>query len=291
MSAASPRGGERRAVACNLCGGEKAAVCFQEECLGEVFTIVRCASCGLRYVSPRPVLPPPPGPDDPEGEDFLARSKRVAYYRRAIAVLKSLAPGPRLLDVGCGTGVFLELAAKGGGFEAEGLEPGRSAAALARGKGLKVREADLAEADLPAAAFDAVTLWDVLEHLPDPRAALLAAARLLRSGGICLVKVPNANALTARAARFLHRLQGKRAIRRAHGLQHLYHFSPRTLKALVRSAGLEVIFATTEESAFSGFSASRARRAAKAALGGIFRLLPLGLDEEIVVVARRAARG
>lgn len=288
MSAVPPSpSGSLEAVSCNLCGSIRSAPCFQEDYQGSVYTVVRCLRCGLRYVNPRPVIPPPAGPPDPEEEDRLARAERAPYFRRWLKRLRALSPGRRLLDVGCGTGVFLDLAVKKYGFQGRGLEPDASAAAYARGRGLSVEEANLESPGAPSASFDLITFWDVLEHLPDPRAALAAASARLREKGIVLIKVPNARALTAAVARLLHRFRGERMIRRGHPLQHLYHFSPATLKALAESAGLQVIEAVTEESAFSAVSPSRLRRGAKAVLRRAFRLLPLGCDEEIVVAARK----
>lgn len=100
-----------------------------------------------------------------------------------------LPPGSRLLDVGCGTGFFLEAA---GRWERFGVDPSEQAVAYCRERGLDgVRQAGveaLAALDLPPA--DAVTFFDVLEHLDDDRAALRAARVRLRPGGWVFATVP-----------------------------------------------------------------------------------------------------
>ncbi len=100
-----------------------------------------------------------------------------------------LEPGARLLDVGCGTGFFLEAA---GRWERFGVDPSEQAVSFCRERGLTgVRLAgveDLARLDLPP--VDAVTFFDVLEHLDDDREALRAARARLRPGGFVFATVP-----------------------------------------------------------------------------------------------------
>jgi SAM-dependent methyltransferase len=102
-------------------------------------------------------------------------------------------PG-RLLDVGCATGLFLnDMRSKG--WTCYGVEPSISAAAYASNHfGLDVFVGRLEEAHYPEASFDLITLWDVLEHTPNPRQVLEKSAILLKPGGTLFINIPNLNA-------------------------------------------------------------------------------------------------
>ncbi|MGI8957926.1 MAG: class I SAM-dependent methyltransferase, partial [Chthoniobacterales bacterium] len=98
----------------------------------------------------------------------------------------------RVLDVGCGTGSFLDLA-KGAGIKTYGLELNRSAAERARTKGHTIFESLLNQIPDASAGFDLVTLFQVLEHVPMPGAFIRTAASLLRPSGYIAVSVPSAD--------------------------------------------------------------------------------------------------
>lgn len=150
---------------------------------GEHDDVLRCRACG--FIFSRPEFPV---------EDFFdaysrvvderyvrERPARIATFRRSLALVERSARRGRLLDVGCYTGFFLELARERG-WEASGLEPSGWAVERAREKSLDVRRGFLHE-EPAAESFDAVTLWDVIEHLPDPREAVRRVRGLLRPGG------------------------------------------------------------------------------------------------------------
>jgi SAM-dependent methyltransferase len=97
----------------------------------------------------------------------------------------------RLLDVGCATGAFLNLA-QARGWKVRGIELIEPAAQIARQRyGLDVITGDVEQASLPAGSFDAITLWDVLEHLPSPRRALSRCYDLLKPAGFIIFSIPN----------------------------------------------------------------------------------------------------
>ena len=92
-----------------------------------------------------------------------------------------------LLDIGAGTGDFLKLA-KNNHWDVKGIEPNENAANLARQKGLEINESIDA---LEGLIFDVVTLWHVLEHLPDLEIIIEKIEALVKPGGILIVAVPN----------------------------------------------------------------------------------------------------
>jgi SAM-dependent methyltransferase len=158
----------------------------------------------------------------------------AAFDRARLRLLATVAspPGP-LLDVGAGRGRFVA-AARAAGYEARGLEPSAGAVAAARALyGVELDAARLDEAEVAPGSLGAVTLWHVLEHVDDPAAALVVAARALRPGGALLAGVPNLASLQARLGgdRWFH-LDLPR---------HRTHFTPAGLRALLQRTGFEIV--------------------------------------------------
>ena len=137
-----------------------------------------------------------------------------------------------LLDIGCGTGVFLDEARRLG-WKASGIEVSEYAAGEARRRNLPVRCSPSEALQLEPASLDCVTLWDVIEHLADPVAALCQVGQALRIGGILALSTGDITSLCAR-------LSG----RRWHLFnlpEHLFFFSPRCLHLLLARAGCRVV--------------------------------------------------
>lgn len=251
-------------VACDLCGSlEQTDFAQPADYLLErpdvTARLVRCVRCGLVYQSPRPTLEEIgvhyPASYDSYGDyrvetpngllrmafDYGMR-KRTRYVTRSV-------PGGRLLDVGCAAGVFLVSMRELGGWEVEGVELNAGAAGHARATyGLTVHTGTLEEAHLPDAHFDVVTLFDVLEHLHSPIAALREVHRILRPGGILVLRLPNLDSWDARL--FGDAWAGLDAPR------HLYIYSPRTLAATLKQAGFAVEGWDTSIGAYPVFALS-----------------------------------
>jgi 2-polyprenyl-3-methyl-5-hydroxy-6-metoxy-1,4-benzoquinol methylase len=196
--------------------------------------IVACDSCGILFRSPRE--------DDAailahymEVEDAVYRENeaaRVATFSRALARLEANVParGP-LLDVGCYTGVFLDVAAKKG-WDVVGLEPSRWAADAAHAKGHRVHCGTLETAPLPRDHFAIVTMWDALEHYTDPMKELRAAREVTRDGGYLVLS-------TMRIDAWVVRLLGARWP--WYMRMHLSYFTPRTLERALGLAGWRLV--------------------------------------------------
>ncbi|HSJ56543.1 MAG TPA: class I SAM-dependent methyltransferase, partial [Anaerolineae bacterium] len=207
------------------------------------FRVVRCRRCGLIYLNPRPT-PSAIGryyPDDyrPYIAPVRAARKRVTrwdarygLYKRLRVVSAHQATG-RLLDVGCATGDFLAFAQESG-WETHGVELVEPAAAYCRDVlGLHVVTGDLLDAAYPDAHFDAITLWNVFEHLYDPAATLQELRRIVKPGGWLVMAVPNPDSLDARL--FGPAWAGYDVPR------HLYTFPTPVLHDLLAREGFEVV--------------------------------------------------
>ena len=151
---------------------------------------------------------------------------------RHVSRLRRPRAAARVLDVGCGNGDFL-VEMRAAGWSAEGLETDARAVALARARGLDVREGALEPGAYPPGSFDAITFNHVLEHLHDPVATLRAAREILRGDGLLWVATPN-------LASPGHTRYG-RAWRGLEPPRHLILFSPSALVIALERAGFSFV--------------------------------------------------
>lgn len=224
---------------CLVCGGSRLAR-FHHTPDQE---LVRCRECG--FVFGWPVFSRESlleynetafrGESLPETAGYFDRSEAgLEQYRRGLMQIGRVVPSGRLLDVGCGVPLFLDLA-RSAGYEAQGLDPVPEVARIARNDfGLQVETAPFDRTTLPNASFDVVTMWDFLEHAPDPLAALGRARQLLRSGGVLFVSVPNHRSVLHGVAFLLAKLRLRPIRERVDKLYHFSHvcvWSPRAIEA------------------------------------------------------------
>jgi len=154
----------------------------------------------------------------------------MKWKRFAHAIPADLS-GKSVLDIGCNEGRTLKQYA-GNGFQAEGTELNEKAAARARAAGFAVFTGPL-EQFAPAALYDVAVLSNVLEHVADPQAMLIAVRRLLNPGGQLWISCPNSES-------WLRRVFGRWWIH-WHVPFHLTQFSSRTLGDLLAASGFELV--------------------------------------------------
>jgi SAM-dependent methyltransferase len=287
---------------CALCGAPAALPLF----VVGPDRYLRCRACGFVQMHP---LPGPAGPgEDYEGFDlesyaaFLAEFRKPQYERDLALIRAHVPDGGRLLDIGCGLGDFLDVAAAGG-FRAYGLEPSAKASAIARRRHSVLR-GELGQVSLKDGDFAVATAWSVLEHVPDPAGFLAEARALLAPGGVLALRVPDVSGLLPGLALAAWRLTFHRfdlPLRVLYQLdwhyKHLYGFDRRTIAIRLERSGFAVE-AVRSEPSFSVRSLRRrmdylplrgpARAAARAALGAILVAARAARrQDELVILARR----
>ncbi|MFC1960869.1 methyltransferase domain-containing protein [Chloroflexota bacterium] len=232
----------RLLVDCNFCGSTNTHPYCPENERG----LVQCEQCGLVYVGARP---------DPEAlytlyneqyfssddsgsvgySDYIAdeRNIRKTFERRLKVLEKYVAPG-RLLDVGCAAGFFVSEAAQRG-WDVQGLDVSEFAVNYVQEQfGFDAQLGSLLDLDYAPGTYDLVTMWDVIEHVPDPMAHMEKIATLLRPGGIFVLATPDVGSIPAR-------LTGKRWIGYKMADEHIYYFSVKTLTQMLDKAGFAVV--------------------------------------------------
>lgn len=195
--------------------------------------IVRCRSCGFVFTSPRfspedydRIYQGIPTPH--EGDSAFDPAKTARFRRLARAVRRHIGPGPHL-DFGCGDGTFLRVLGYPEGLGFEIGPPGRRRAGPA--DIITGNWADVGgSSDIPSQSMDFVTAFDVLEHLPRIREDVALLRGVLKPGGLFFVSVPNVQSMAAR-------IMGRRWNMLL--LEHLWYFSPDTLRAFLERSGFE----------------------------------------------------
>jgi SAM-dependent methyltransferase len=212
-------------TSCLLCRGSEFKPFIRE---GE-WQYLRCLTCGLIFLDPQPskkflhnhyqdYLPV-----DDRGIESWHKLMAKVFAKSAGLIQKEIPVPGRLLDIGCGYGFFLEEMAQRG-WQVEGLEISATGLSYGREKlGLDVSDSPLPRPDWQDNCYDVITLFYVIEHLHNPRVVLREAHRLLRKGGLLLLRWPH----TAPIARML-RPWAKR-MRLYQAPSHLFDFSPVTI--------------------------------------------------------------
>lgn len=226
---------------CNLCGETKARPIFSTK----GYDLVTCAGCGLAYIAN------PPSAEELtriysadasyhaslKDEGSKAWADMDAIARQHMAFLETVVRSGTLLDVGCSTGLFLDRARQAG-FAVKGIEFSADSAAFAQSRfGLTVERGSIHDSGDAAGSYDVLTMFDVIEHVPDPLADMAAALRLIKPGGWFVLSTPNIDGLFPRASYPLAKTLDYWP--HPEPPYHLYQFSVRTLRAILAKAGFE----------------------------------------------------
>jgi len=247
-----PVGHPEASFPCFVCGGNRQKSFFSAAG-GEFW---RCRACGVVRMHP---LPQPAGPgEDYQGFDLTTYRKfmekfRIPQYERDIASMRRCGASGRLLDIGCGMGEFLDVAARHG-FSVTGIEPSPTASEIAARRHIVLR-GEFLDLDLGDRRFDTVTLWSVLEHVHSPADVLTRIGALTERGGVLALRVPDVRGILPGLARAIHKVTFGRVsdpLRVLYQLdwhyKHFTGFDRRTLARAVENAGFTVLSFRRENS-------------------------------------------
>lgn len=232
---------------CPICNADK----FSESLIvndhfhsAEHFTIASCTGCGFKFTNPRP--------DGTQIGNYYASEKYISHsdeskgfinniYKlvrnytlgKKVQLITKLANKKgNLLDIGCGTGAFLN-ACKNSGWNTTGIEPGDMARNFAVEK---YKLNILNDINLLAdknEAYDVITMWHVLEHVPDLNDTIITLKRLLKKDGVLLIAVPNCNSYDTKLYQ---------AYWAAYDVpRHFWHFTQKDIKSVFEKHNMYLI--------------------------------------------------
>jgi 2-polyprenyl-3-methyl-5-hydroxy-6-metoxy-1,4-benzoquinol methylase len=225
-------------IFCNGPASTKLISCQGKE--GKTYSVYFCEKCAVGFTVPVPSPAELTGLYTSEsyrvesGVRFTKLLERLIYLFRLGRKrrIEQYAKKGRILDIGCGRGLFLSLM-KRGGWEVAGTEFNEETASYAsRAYDLEVKGGDATEWGFPDESFDVITIHHVLEHTRNPEETLAACRRLLKKGGLLVVAVPNLSSLQAAV--------GKGVWFHLDIPYHLYHFSEAGLTELLEKSSFSV---------------------------------------------------
>ncbi|AXI24806.1 hypothetical protein CFE53_00955 [Methanofervidicoccus sp. A16] len=233
---------------CIVCNSNK-IINIEEES-----NLCMCKNCGHFFINPRPTME--------EIANYYSRidkydtwivneSAREVLWIRRLKLLKKIKQHGRLLDVGTGIGQFLYLCRHD--FEVYGTEISKSAIRIAKERyNLDILYGELENIDFKNLKFDIITLFHVLEHVPDPVSTMLSVKKLLSEDGIVVIAIPNEiEGIRWRIGRFIKSLVFNKKFSRygipkitlddTQGEVHLSYFTRKSIKYLLERTGFEII--------------------------------------------------
>ena len=230
---------------CPICKSDKLSnhiICKDHMVSGESFAITRCSNCSFLFTNPRPN--PANIGSYYQSEKYISHSNqanslinfvykltRFFTLTKKVKLINSISTEKSILDYGCGTGDFLSKC-KVNGWEIVGLEPDANAREQAKtltGKNIinNINELNLID------NVSLITLWHVLEHVPNLNTTLESLKSKLSKNGKFLIAVPNYQSYDAKLYREYWAAYDVP--------RHLYHFSMDTMKLLLNNHGLKIL--------------------------------------------------
>lgn len=239
-------------VNCNLCGNPEYNVIYKaryelekdedysvkfrssgDEVL--INQLVECTKCGLIYINPR-ITSDTIIKAYSEGEDetFVSQiqGREITFNKCLIKIEKYCSKPGKILDIGTAAGSFLHVAKKRG-WDVFGCEPSKWLCEWCqKNYGIAINPGTVYDQKYSNESFDVITLWDVLEHTPDPKSILNECYRILKKGGLLVINYPDIGS-------WISRLMGRKWVFLLS--VHLYYFNRKTIKSILEDTGFTVM--------------------------------------------------
>lgn len=223
---------------CNICGNTRGTIIITKN----NYDIVKCSNCGLVYVNHDFSLPELKNlykedyyqsKCDFLYKNYLAEKEiRINNFKKELSSLLKYTNNGNLLEIGCAAGYFLEVAKKY--FTVQGVELSEYSSEFARNiMGLNVHTGSLFSTNFKSRSFDAAVMWDVIEHLKDPKSTLIEVNRILKIGGILALSTGNIDSNIPKS-----NLSEWKMLMPP---WHLFYFSKETINKILLEGGFEII--------------------------------------------------
>lgn len=287
---------------CPVCGSERAHLRYRIT----RFRVYACSDCDLVYLWPQL--------SDSEVKEMFTRlytegegsvpelksyydftydddptNPLVQLYEKWLDALERHRKSGRLLDIGCGTGLFLAVARRRG-WEPYGVDDCAEATEHARSHfGLEVSDGQFTDFAAEGIQFDAITMWDIIEHSRAPVELLAAARDVLAPGGVIGISTPNQRSILDVVAGLLYRGSAglvTQPLEKFYIEQHFLYFTPETLADAARRAGLSLEHVERELTDLRRLTLAPPTRFLLRTLFAMGRMT--GLENRIFAIARHA---
>lgn len=229
-------------IHCPLCEGRHQKIVIEDQ--GQA--LVKCSECGAAYLSPQPSrtdLKTHFEEFRPLNVEVLERTfekNRARPLARVARYVQNRRSGGVILDVACGTGLFLSRFFSDRRWQPLGIEISPATAERASEKGIEVHLTDIHAAGFAQSSVDVITVLDAFYYFPEPLVDLWEYHRILRSGGLLVIELPLAASRIWRKTSFFGGLWagGRKSFFRSS--DHSYFYSPKSLNLLLEKAGFQV---------------------------------------------------
>lgn len=227
---------------CNLCQSSE----IDKYVVFEDYRLMKCSSCGLLFTDQAFIqVKDMYSKDYFDGvhgnffadckkgyESRIEKSQKLQNFQRVLQKIKEVKPQGKFMDIGCATGVFLDMAQKEG-YSVVGVDVSAFACQYASENfGIKTLQGKLEDLHIEDKSFDIITMWDVVEHVPDPHTFLREVHRILKDDGIIFVLTINDSSLMGWMAEAIY-LGSFKTIpiftRMIHPIHHNFHFKEKHL--------------------------------------------------------------
>lgn len=236
---------------CEVCGSANISPLYKLD-----YNILKCKDCSLTFTDPHAKVKVKELYDSTYFEDlhenyfsvckknYKIDNPKTIRFNNIIKEIEKIKKPGKILDVGCATGVFLDIAKKRG-WKAYGVDISTYATKYARKAfKLQVKTGELHKAKYPSKFFDVVTLWDFIEHCPNPAQVIREVKRILKDDGLIFILTINEDGLLCKLAHLTYAASFgkiKFFVKKLHPVHHLFHFSKKTIKKLLEKNNFSVL--------------------------------------------------